>query len=284
MIRIFSNGYNVEFKSWTFPGGERNVQVDDNYLYLKMDVTIFCSFRGSDDIIDLMLLVNAIRNVRDQDIHLVIPYFPAARQDRVMNGGECFAAQVYAQLINQCKFKTVSVYDPHSDVLAALFDPGVLRVHNQWDIWADHIESIAGKAALVSPDAGALKKIYKLAHATSLDVIEASKHRDTKTGKITHTSIDASRLSDYDQLIVVDDICDGGATFNELAKVIRAGGFTGKLVLCVTHGIFSRGVDAIEGYDKICTAHVMFADVASEELMSGRQLCISSIECIKSVV
>lgn len=62
-------------------------------------------------------------------------------------------------------------------------------------------------------------------------------------------------FSGYDCLVVVDDICDGGRTFVELAKAIREAGYTKELRLCVTHGIFSAGLQPLECYDKIYAAY-----------------------------
>jgi ribose-phosphate pyrophosphokinase len=68
-----------------------------------------------------------------------------------------------------------------------------------------------------------------------------------------HTEIDSSQLAGVDTAIIVDDIIDGGKTFLELAKVIRGNGFTGKLILCATHGIFSKGLAAFTDFDGIYT-------------------------------
>lgn len=269
-VSLFGGNLPIECKWWTFPGGERNVQITGGFQFGRgASFTIECSFKSSDDLIDVLLLNNAIRHgVPEPRIKLVMPYFPAARQDRVMNTGEPFALGVMAQLINSCGFEEIEVWDPHSDVLPAMFPPGVLRVKTQWDLWKDLIamryaeaNMTADQVALVSPDAGALKKIYKLAAATGLNVIEASKQRDVKTGQIVKTSIDVNEVNKYDMLFVVDDICDGGRTFVELAEVIRGGGYTGKLVLCVTHGIFSRGLEPLAVFDKVCTINNM-SDIA----------------------
>lgn len=282
-VTLFVGGKNVGCKWWTFPGGERNVQITGQLPQGRhAALSIVCAFRGSDDLIDVLLLNDAIRQeIAEPHIRLVMPYFPAARQDRVMNTGEPFAVRVMAQLINSCKFDEVEVWDPHSDVLAALFDPGVLKVRPQWDLWKNmipHRYCEAGfdeagfdpnQVALVSPDAGALKKIYKLAKETGLAVVEATKQRDVKTGQIVKTAVDVQELLKYSCLYIVDDICDGGRTFIELANVIREGGFTGQLVLCVTHGIFSRGLGCLEVFDNVYTINNMSNENLSLFNMKG---------------
>lgn len=246
-------------KPWTFPGGERNVK------FLTPITTcgryeIKCLFKSSDDLVDLLMVTNALRHAGVTEISLNIPYFPFARQDRVMTDGEPFALQAVVDVIKMLNFTSVSVEDPHSDVLAGMFPAGMLKVKPQHTLWAgvigkelridesrvyDDMAPSYPKPCLVSPDAGALKKIYKLAKELELPVVEAGKQRNVATGEIVSTTIDANEVAKYQTFFIVDDICDGGRTFIELAKVIRPANTTAKLVLCVTHGIFSKGKEVL---------------------------------------
>lgn len=237
--------------SWTFPGGERNVRITSTSK--PSHLVIKCLYKSSDDLVDIILLTNAARNkYRGIPITLDIPYFPFARQDRVMVDGEPNALQAIVQVINMLDFDRVCVADPHSDVLAALFPPGKLRIVAQETVWANRISQMhdAASTCLVAPDVGASKKIDKLAKRIGFDVIQASKQRDPATGNIVATKIEFDP-NKYKTLVVVDDICDGGRTFIELAAAIRDQGFTGSLTLCVTHGIFSKGLEVLDCYDRI---------------------------------
>jgi ribose-phosphate pyrophosphokinase len=105
-----------------------------------------------------------------------------------------------------------------------------------------------GEAALVAPDAGARKRVQTLAKQLGgLPVVFAEKVRDTRTGEIVATSI-VGELPNRN-LLVVDDICDGGRTFIELAAALKdkqaAQGLDKPLFLYVTHGIFSKGLDVL---------------------------------------
>ena len=72
------------------------------------------------------------------------------------------------------------------------------------------------------------------------------RYRDTATGNIIRTDISVQDFKGAN-LMIVDDICDGGRTFIELAKVLRERN-AGKIELFITHGIFSKGVDVFDGY------------------------------------
>lgn len=249
-VKLYGGNQYLALKQWSFPGGERGVTILNPELISKFrSFTIECKFSGSDDLMDIMLLVNACRNeFYGVSLRLRIPYFPYARQDRVTGPGEAFALQVACNVINSCNFYEVEVWDAHSDVLGAFFEPGVLTNIPQHKLLKEKVLSFKqGNTALIAPDAGALKKIYPLAKELNLPVIEARKLRDVSTGKINKSDIDLSLCSLYNSLIVVDDICDGGATFIQLAQVI-AQGYMDKLALVTTHGIYSKGVEVLQNY------------------------------------
>lgn len=255
-------GADEPFKTWTFPGGERNIKFNAPLTTsIQMGAVVVCKFKSSDDVMDMLLVVNALRNAGVKKISLQMPYFPFARQDRVMTDGEPFALQVFADVVKLCNFESIEVEDPHSDVLAGMFPAGVLKIKQQHEMWAPEIfKELRNRPTeypnpcLVSPDAGALKKIYKLAKTLDLPVVEAGKQRDVSTGEIVATTIDTEQVAKYQTFFVVDDICDGGRTFIELAKVIRSANPTAKLVLCVTHGIFSKGKEVLKpAFDEVIT-------------------------------
>jgi ribose-phosphate pyrophosphokinase len=110
----------------------------------------------------------------------------------------------------------------------------------------------------LAPDAGALKKIYKLAELyPHCSVVCANKIRDLTNGKIIDTKINPEDLHEkiHEKVVwVVDDICDAGGTFLALAKAIPDYIIPKELNLYVTHGIFANNAkqrlkDA--GYDNI---------------------------------
>lgn len=254
----FDHSLDIPVKFWTFPGGERGLSFDTEKLKAVGSPEVHCHFRGSDDIVDLIMVTNAIRQELGsaEAIFLSIPYFPFARQDRVSNPGEPNALQAFVAVVNSLNFTGVCFTDPHSDVLESLLTPGTALALRQWEVWTNDNLCITGnpniKTALVSPDAGASKKTHKVAQAVGVDVIQAHKLRDTKTGAISGTWINEHDLNHYNRLIVVDDICDGGRTFIELAETIRRFDYKGQLDLAVTHGIFSKGVAVVqEHFDNI---------------------------------
>lgn len=242
-------GKSIAFESFTFSGGEPHIIIKEA-LQETDALMITCRAKSFEDFGLMLLAADAIRRFGIKHLELFIPYFPAARQDRVMVPGEPLSVKVYADLINAVGFEKVYVFDPHSEVT-----PAVL---NRCKVITNHVlvkksTAALGEYILVSPDGGALKKIYKVSEALKgIPVVECSKKRDVKTGKLSDFTVyDADQSLHGKTCVVVDDICDGGGTFLGLGAQLKACG-AGKLVLIASHGIFSKGIDALKAvYDEI---------------------------------
>lgn len=247
MIRIYSKqtGLPINYVQSVFPGGEVHVRLED---FPDQAVGISALLKNSEDVMTLLLIKDALDQQGHYGVDLYLRYMPYARQDRVCNQGEAFSLKVMCNLINSCEFDEVVVEDPHSDVVLALLDRSTaIEQHDCIDIDVSEYDFI------VSPDGGALKKIYKVAQEFGgVPVIEATKVRDPATTNIVATKVfvEDQRLEDK-KLLVVDDICDGGRTFVELGKVLDKYK-PSQIDLHVTHGIFSKGKSELyDWYDNI---------------------------------
>ena len=263
---VTHTGIDITFSSFVFSGGEIQVKILNTREVADCEkVTITAHLTDTNKIFELALLTDAIRRINPAiAIDLVCPYLPAARQDRVCDSGEALSLKVITTFINSLNFNLVTVWDVHSDVSLALLD----RVHN---VGPEHFldpqldaerNRDSRKYVLVSPDAGAVKKVTKVAKQFNLPMITASKIRDPKTGEISGTEIHLTEESLHKTFLIVDDICDGGRTFTELAKAIQrqhriSAGVDAKIELYVTHGIFSKGVDIFEDvFNVVYTANL----------------------------
>ncbi|GFD74014.1 ribose-phosphate pyrophosphokinase [Tenacibaculum sp. KUL113] len=233
---------NVDYNFFTFSGGEPHIKIISE-LENVSEVTITHRIQSFNDIGTLLLATNALKNMGITKLNVVLPYFPAARQDRLMVSGEPLSVKVYADIINAQNFKSVTVFDPHSEVTPALLNNcKVIDNHKFIELVT---QQLSEDLTLISPDGGALKKIYKVAaYLQNYEVVECSKSRNVKTGQLTGFKVYTDDLQGKDCLIV-DDICDGGGTFLGLAKELKAKN-AGNLYLAISHGIFSKGFDELE--------------------------------------
>ena len=236
-------GFN--YKKFKYPVGELQVALSD----CQPKVSIEWEYENNEELIELLMVVDCLKQKHIDIKDLFLPYVPFSRQDRSNAVGECFSLKVFCGIINSIGAETVSIIDPHSDVTTALLNN--VQVKQQYEVFADLLRDKTGY--LISPDGGALKKIYKLAKLVNMEVIECSKIRNVSTGDITGVKVHGVEdLITHQTCYIVDDICDGGRTFIEIAKVLKHA-MIDKIVLLVTHGFFTKGMEVFTDINEIYT-------------------------------
>jgi ribose-phosphate pyrophosphokinase len=270
---ILSCGYEVS----KFPDGQQSIRIVESgyttYLSLRDQKTpiIIMSRLNSFKDLELIICANqALKEIGVKSVKLYIPYCIGGRSDRkFQEGGFNYIKNVIAPIINSQNFDEVRIMDPHSDVLEACIN-NFVKINNYnllnyalkdyftskgLDVFErNNFDNIC----LVSPDAGAFKKIFDVAKDFGIkNVVTATKVRDLGTGKILHTDVPLTDDCLKNDVFIIDDICDGGRTFIEIAKGIKENkNFRGKIYLIVTHGIFSNGyVELGEYFEQIYTTN-----------------------------
>lgn len=297
MLKLFVHKQEVDIKLSKFPAGETMLSIEERTIKLldrePLHAKITLKYESNDDLINLLLLTDAVRrSYPGVRLALEVFYFPYARQDRVCNKGESLSVKVIADLINSQNYDAVFTMDAHSEVTPALLNncTNITLSNAAWRL--DQIINPAN-TILVSPDAGANKKVYQFAKDHKFtDVVRADKTRDVASGKITGTTVyfhdwyKTTPLKDREldkhdfaitnkDFLILDDICDGGYTFTQLAKELRKY-TTGKIYLYVTHGIFSKGLQVLadSGIETIYTANNMSKFNAAQDNTEHRNLYV----------
>lgn len=253
-------------QSLGFPGGERHVRLPESVLACAdLCWTITAGLYSAEGVMDLLLLTDALKRAVPvgAQIQLQLPYVPYARQDRVAVEGEPLSAAVFCQLINGAEFASVTVSDPHSDVVSALLrNVRVIPAAHYVKQLREGALSQLGDFAVVAPDAGARKRVESVAKAIGSQLVYASKRRNPLTGRLSDAAVE-SELPDL-PLLVVDDICDGGGTFIALAAALRERS-TRPRYLYVTHGLFTKGLAPLKAhFDGIFTPFCADPALAAE--------------------
>lgn len=239
-----------DVESRIFSGGEVHIRLEDKYLSAK-EVTINALLDNSDSIMKLLMVTDALKRANATEISVILSYLPYARQDRVCNLGEALSIKVLADIINSQNYYEVYVLDPHSDVGPALLNNCVVIPNHKFiKNVINNVKKRTGiddsDIAIVSPDAGSNKKVkdlMKYLNSPELSMVKCDKTRDTLTGELTGFEVYSKNLLGK-TCIIVDDICDGGGTFNGLAEELFNIG-SGNTFLAVTHGIFSKGFEEL---------------------------------------
>jgi ribose-phosphate pyrophosphokinase len=252
----------IKYKKIPFPDGQQNIVIENiNKAFLferEKEVTIKSRLNNFQDLELIVCATKSLRNLQIKKIHLYTPYFLGSRSDRQFEeGSNNYLKDVICPIINGLEFESVTVLDPHSSTLEACLI-NFKKIDNSRLFTVAHydIDLPFNSFVLVSPDAGASKKIYKLAEQIGYkgDIITCSKDRDND-GKLTKTIVPLTESCFNKDFIIIDDICDGGQTFINIAKVIKDtfdkygdGRKCGKIYLIVTHAIFSKGINELYDY------------------------------------
>ena len=271
MIKL--NGQEIKYGK--FSGGEVYFKIENpkdiqsKIIYqIGVPNTITANITNSDEVFVLMNLKNMLDNVIarsptliDSRIILQMPYLPYARHDRPMHNFDSHALKVFCNLINSLNFTSVAIHDCHSDVGASLLNNCVnVPQHNLLSDLAENVLDMNNIDYIIAPDNGAVKKASKIAEKFKLPLITCLKERDLATGHIIKYRI-LDPIEKPGKALIVDDICDGGATFNILAKSLKEDTPITEISLYVTHGIFSKGLDELfENIDHIYSYHPWIED------------------------
>lgn len=265
---VNSPSSDIKYEISTFPDGQHQVTINHFERSLLIEECEIYSRLNS--WVDLEIITCAIASLRElgvERINLFIPYVLGARSDRKFSiGSSNYLKSVICPIINTLNLNRVTVLDPHSDCLEMginnyrkISNSNIVKTAIQRIFSTEVINN--GMYFICSPDAGALKKIYNLSEEIGYTggIIKGDKHRDT-SGSIVSTGISYPKRFFTEDLvkdiIIVDDICDGGRTFIELAKALRQAGHTGKFHLVVSHGIFSKGFEELKtSFESIFTTN-----------------------------
>lgn len=204
---------------------------DTNWVHVRWD------FTHEGEFIQLAQLKQLLDN-KGFRAALRISYLPYGRQDKEVSNDATFALRTFNKYIDFMDWDEIIVMDPHSSVLKD-YVRNVREVYPLKEL--EKTIETTGATLICYPDKGALEKYTKVYREIVEDeYVYGEKVRDQSTGNITSYKL-IGNLKGRTNVLIVDDICDGGATFKLLAKDLLAAGAT-EVNLFVSHGIFSRGL------------------------------------------
>jgi len=227
---IKANG--VEISPTRFPDGTTQAWKLPPEMIRMPELSIDWRFEREDE----FFMVAQLRALfHTKPARLYVPYLPYARQDKEIANDRTFALDPFATLLNALHFDRVTVMDVHNS-RAAEFAISNLEMRTPIAFHSALVEKISPKT-IIFPDKGAFDR-YPWLHSNPYAVFR--KKRDQGTGKILGMELLEGKL-EVGTALMVDDICDGGATF--LAVEAALGDVRGQvdLHLFVTHGLFSKG-------------------------------------------
>ena len=256
-MKIIDLNQHKGIRTLLFPDNQPHVMVEG--LNAGDEVAVVVSLTNSIKVMQLLEAANALGHLHVKKEVLIIPYLMAARYDRLMQAGDSFDLEVIAGLINSCGFKKVILFDVHSDVSLQLIKNATNNNNRKLVEQYDQEDAL-----VICPDMGASKKVneYFKWNKNLTDIVYCNKKRELSTGKLTLEVGDPEKCRGRN-CVIIDDICDGGATFLAIAEQIKPTHFS----LMVTHGIFSKGfMDLEKSFDEIIVSNSYNRSYDSEKV------------------
>ncbi len=256
-----------------FPDNEAWVTIDENVRGEDVFVIQSTSFPANDNLMELLVCVDALKRASARRITAVTPYFGYARQDRKTGGRTPISAKLVANLITRAGADRVLTMDLHSGQIQGFFDIPTDNLQAAPLMAADVMAHYpdAHDVLIVSPDVGGVVRALALASRLNAGLAIVDKRR-----KGPGLSEVANIVGDVAgrRLIIFDDIVDSGTTLCSAAdSLVEAG--AGEVSAYITHGVLSGA--AVERVNKSVLKELVVTDSIQGE---GRDVAGGKIRTV----
>jgi ribose-phosphate pyrophosphokinase len=228
----------VDARVERFNDQEIFVEVFENVRGEDMYIIQSTSNPANDNLMELLIMTDALRRSSAARITAVIPYFGYARQDRRAKARTPISAKLVANLITEAGVDRVLTLDLHAAQIQGFFDIPVDNLYASPVFALDIEHHFAGKMAdlmVVSPDVGGVARARELAKRINAPLAIVDKRRE-KAGEIAEMTVIGNVAGKT--CIIVDDICDTAGTLCKAAEVLIENGAT-EVHSYITHGVLS---------------------------------------------
>ena len=227
-----------------FSDGELYIEIHENIRGNSIFIIQSISSPANDNLMELLLCIDALKRSSAKNITAVIPYFGYARQDRKVVPRTSISAKLVSNLITKAGADRIVTLDLHSGQIQGFFD---IPVDNLFatPIFARHIKKkIKSKNLIcVAPDVGGTARARALGKMLNVGLAIVDKRRPSP-GKSEVMNVIGN--VNNKTCIIVDDIIDSGGTIVNAAKILKQKG-AGDVHVYVTHGVLSgNAVDKIK--------------------------------------
>ena len=231
-----------------FADGEIYIELNENIRGNSIFIIQSISSPANDNLMELLLCIDALKRSSAKTITAVIPYFGYARQDRKVAPRTSISAKVVANLISNAGATRVVTVDLHAGQIQGFFDMPVDNLYTA-PLFAKYIKKKfnAKKLICVSPDVGGVARTRALATRIKADLAIIDKRRPSP-GKSEVMNI----IGDVKNktCIIVDDIIDSGGTIVNAAKALKSSG-ANEVYVFITHAVLSNNAE-----EKIKKSHI----------------------------
>jgi ribose-phosphate pyrophosphokinase len=245
------------------------VEIQENVRGEDMFVIQSTSFPANDNLMELLVVIDALRRASARRITAVIPYFGYARQDRKVGPRTPISAKLVANLITHAGADRVLTVDLHAGQIQGFFDIPTDNLYAMPVIVKD-IHEYLGTADLmvVSPDVGGVVRARALAKRLGTDLAIVDKRRE-RAGESEVMNI----IGDVEgrSCILIDDIVDSGGTICNAADALLKNGAK-DVCAYTTHGVLSGGAVARIQNSKLKSMVITDSIAATDEVSKCKNI------------
>lgn len=212
---------------------EIHVMIDDAVRDQDVFIIQPCSRPVNDNLIELLLYIDAFRRASAHEITAVVPYYPYGRQERMAKGREAISAKVVATMLERLGVSRVIYFDVHAAATQGFFDVPVDPL-SAMQVLADYFNRPEfANAAIVSPDVGRAKFASRFARQLQLPLVLMHKRRTGfESAEVTHVVGNIKGKIP----IIIDDVIAGGSVLDQVDDLVKAGARP-EVYLAITHGV-----------------------------------------------
>jgi ribose-phosphate pyrophosphokinase len=237
-----------------FSDGEISVKVDENVRGRDVFVVQPVSNPANDHLMELLLIIDAIRRASARRITAVIPYYGYGRQDRKVEPRVPISARVVADLIQSMSPNRILTMDLHADQIQGFFHIPVDHLYYSPVLVEYLLSKKISDLVVVSPDSGGAERARFLAKKinATLAIIDKRRQRANESEVM-------NVIGDIDKknCIILDDMIDTAGTISKAASALLEKGAL-SVTCCATHGVLSG--DAVDKLNSVNFTEIILSD------------------------
>ena len=257
----------IEVRVERFNDQEIFIEVYENVRGEDMYIIQPTSNPANDNLMELLIMTDALKRSSASRITAVIPYFGYARQDRRTKARTPISAKLVANLLTQAGVDRILTLDLHAAQIQGFFDIPVDNLYAAPVFALDikhHFRNRLSDLMVVSPDVGGVARARELAQRIGAPLAIVDKRRE-KPGEIAEMTVIGDVTGKA--CIIVDDICDTAGTLCKAAQVLTEHGAT-EVHAYITHGVLSGpAVERVE--NSVMKSLVITDSIEPTELVKG---------------
>jgi len=261
-----------------FSDGEIQVEIQENVRGKNVVVIQSTCAPTNDNVMELMIMIDALKRASASRITAVIPYFGYARQDRRPRSARvAISARIVANMLQSVAgIERVLTMDLHADQIQGFFDIPVDNIYASPVLLADLQQQKSKDLIIVSPDIGGVVRARAMAKQLSCDLAIIDKRRPkANVSEVMHLIGEVEGR----HCVIMDDIIDTGGTLCKAAEALKERGAKGVTAYC-THAVLSGGavarIAASQLDELVVTDTIPLTDEA-RQIKKIRQLSVAPI-------